>query len=54
MLSPLPRHSDWELLRSLLPSRVSLPRYGSRVGLCIGIFEMLWGGGEEIAASSLM
>src|SRR5580704_13959980 len=26
MLSPLPRHSDWGLLRSLLPSRVSLPR----------------------------
>jgi hypothetical protein len=39
MLSPLPRHSDWDLLRSLLPSRVSLPRYGSRVGLRIVLFE---------------
>src|ERR1700680_2926059 len=27
------------LLRSLHPSRVSLPRYGSRVGLCILLFE---------------
>jgi hypothetical protein len=39
MLSPLPRHSDWDLPRSLLPSRVSLPRYGSRVGLRIVLFE---------------
>jgi hypothetical protein len=31
-------------------SRVSLPRYGSRVGLRIVLFEMLWGGGEEIAS----
>ena len=27
------------LLRSLRPSRVSLPRYGSQVGLCIVLFE---------------
>ena len=32
------------------PSRVSLPRYGGRVGLRIVLFEMLWGGGEEIAS----
>src|SRR5207253_2175699 len=25
------------------PSRISLPRYGSRVGLRIVLFEMLWG-----------
>ena len=31
-------------------SRVSLPRYGSRVGLHIVLFEMLWGGGEEIVS----
>ena len=30
------------------PSRISLPRYGRRVGLRIVLFEMLWGGGEEI------
>ena len=32
------------------PSRISLPRNGSRVGLRIVLFEMLWGGGEEIAS----
>jgi hypothetical protein len=32
------------------PSRVSLPRKGCRVGLRIVLFEMLWGGGEEIAS----
>jgi hypothetical protein len=31
-------------------SHVSLPRYGRRVGLRIALFEMLWGGGEEIAS----
>src|SRR6266478_1234594 len=32
------------------PRRVSLPRKGCRVGLRIVLFEMLWGGGEEIAS----
>ena len=31
------------------PRRISLPRKGCRVGLRIVLFEMLWGGGEEIA-----
>src|SRR6202047_4899761 len=39
MLSPLPRHSDWAYYFAHSPSRVSLPRYGSRVGLCIILFE---------------
>src|SRR3979411_2231168 len=37
-------------LRSTSPSRISLPRKGCRVGLRIVLFEMLWGGGEEIAS----
>ena len=32
------------------PSRISLPRKGHRVGPRIVLFEMLWGGGEEIAS----
>src|SRR5258708_38003741 len=36
-------------LRSASPSRISLPRKGCRVGLRIVLFEMLWGGSEEIA-----
>jgi len=39
MLSPLPRHSDWGVLRSF-PRRISLPRKGGRVGLCIDLFEV--------------
>ena len=50
MLSPLPRRSDWRHCFAHSPSRVSLPRYGCRVGLRIVLFEMLWGGGEEIAS----
>jgi hypothetical protein len=36
------------------PSRISLSRKGCRVGLRITLFEMLWGGGEELHTSSLM
>jgi hypothetical protein len=50
MLSPLPRRSGWAYYFAHSPSRISLPRKGRRVGLRIGIFEMLWGGGEEIAS----
>ena len=32
------------------PIRISLPRKGRRVGLRIVLFEMLWGGGEEIVS----
>src|SRR5258706_9168501 len=40
MLSPIPRHSDLGVpLRSIRPDRLNLPRYGSRVGLCIVLFE---------------
>jgi len=39
MPSPLPRHSDWGYSSLILPNRVSLPRYGSRVGLRIDLFE---------------
>src|SRR5258706_14444989 len=39
MLSPLPRHSGWAYYFARPPSRVSLPRYGSRVGLRIVLFE---------------
>src|SRR5712672_561990 len=39
MLSPLPRHSGWAHYFAHSPSRISLPRYGSRVGLCIVLFE---------------
>src|SRR5712691_9111796 len=39
MLSPLPRHSGWAHYFAHSPSRISLPRYGSRVGLRIVLFE---------------
>src|SRR5262245_22829668 len=39
MLSPLPRRSSCGTASLILPSRVSLPRYGSRVGLRIVLFE---------------
>src|SRR5467141_3150379 len=39
MLSPLPRHSGWAHYFAHSPCRISLPRYGSRVGLCIVLFE---------------
>jgi hypothetical protein len=39
MLSPLPRHSDWSSVSLIRSSHISLPRYGSRVGLCIVLFE---------------
>jgi hypothetical protein len=39
MLSPLPRRSDWGIASLVHPSRVSLPRYGSRVDLRIDLFE---------------
>jgi len=39
MPSPLPRHSDWGYSSLILPNRVSLPRYGSRVGLRIDLSE---------------
>jgi len=39
MLSPLPRRSDWGVLPAHSPSRISLPRYGSQVGLRIVFFE---------------
>jgi len=39
MLSPLPRRSDWKHCFAQSPSRVSLPRYGCRVGLRIVLFE---------------
>src|SRR5258705_8355160 len=39
MLSPQPRHSGWAHSFAHSPSRISLPRYGSRVGLCIVLFE---------------
>src|SRR5260221_4680631 len=39
MLSPLPRHSGWAHYFDHSPSRISIPRYGSRVGLCIVLFE---------------
>jgi hypothetical protein len=39
VLSPLPRRSGWRYCFAQPPSRVSLPRYGSRVGLRIVLFE---------------
>jgi len=39
VLSPLPRRSDWDLASLFLPSPISLPRYGCRVGLRIVLFE---------------
>src|SRR5712664_2663208 len=49
MPPPIPRCSSWAYSSLNSPSHFSLPRYGSRVGLHIVLFEMLWGGGEEIA-----
>jgi hypothetical protein len=39
MLSPLPRHRDWEHCLAHSPGPVSLPRKGGRVGLCNVLFE---------------
>ena len=39
MLSPLPRRSDWAYHFALLPSHISLPRNGDRVGLRNDLFE---------------
>ena len=39
MLSPLPRRSDWAYCFAHPPRRVSLPRYGCRIGLRIVLFE---------------
>src|SRR3979490_2662245 len=49
MPPPIPRCSSWAYSSLNAPSHFNLPRYGSRVGLHIVLFEMLWGGGEEIA-----
>src|SRR3981189_1240140 len=50
MPPPIPRCSSWAYSSLIAPSHFNLPRYGSRVGLHIVLFEMLWGGGEEIAS----
>jgi hypothetical protein len=39
MLPPLPRRSDWRCCIALPSSRINLPRYGSRVGPRIVLFE---------------
>jgi hypothetical protein len=39
MLWPLLRHSDWRHRIAHPSSRISLPRYGCQVGLCIVLFE---------------
>jgi hypothetical protein len=39
MLPPIPRCSGWVSSSLVSPSRISLPRYGSRVGLHIVLFE---------------
>src|SRR4030095_8771766 len=39
MLPPIPRCSGRAYSSLIQPGRISLPRYGSRVGLHIGIFE---------------
>src|SRR6516162_4504737 len=39
MLPPLPRCSGWALSSLISPSRISLPRFGGRVGLHIDLFE---------------
>src|SRR5271154_2767621 len=39
MLSPLPRRSGWAYCFAHSPIRVSLPRYGRRVGLRLVLFE---------------
>src|SRR3981189_808101 len=49
MPPPIPRCSSWAYSSLNAPSHFSLPRVGRRVGLHIVLFEMLWGGGEEIA-----
>jgi len=38
MLPPIPRCSGWASASLISPSRISLPRYGSRVGLHIVLF----------------
>src|SRR5215831_6407616 len=40
MLPPLPRCSGWGYVSLMLPSRISLPRKGRRVGLHIVVFEV--------------
>src|SRR4029450_3336037 len=39
MLPPIPRCSDWAHSSLIHPGRIRLPRYGSRVGLHIVLFE---------------
>jgi hypothetical protein len=39
MLPPIPRCSGWAYPSLIQPGRISLPRYGSRVGLHIVLFE---------------
>src|SRR6516225_4714439 len=39
MPPPIPRCSGWVYSSLISPSRISLPRYGSRVGLHIVLFE---------------
>src|SRR5258705_10944543 len=39
MLPPIPRCSDWAYSSLIQAGRISLPRYGSRVGLHIVLFE---------------
>src|SRR5260370_36185476 len=39
MPPPIPRCSGWAYSSLILPGRISLPRYGSRVGLHIVLFE---------------
>src|SRR6266404_70488 len=39
MLPPIPRCSGWAYSSLIQPGRISLPRYGSRVGLHIVLFE---------------
>src|SRR5712664_1484382 len=50
MIWPLPRRASCVTRFVRQPIRATLPRYGSRIGLHIVLFEMLWGGGEEIAS----
>src|SRR5215831_6601882 len=39
MLPPVPRCSGWAYSSLISPDRISLPRYGGRVGLHIDLFE---------------
>src|SRR6476660_4715639 len=39
MLPPVPRCSGWAYSSLISPNRISLPRYGGRVGLLIDLFE---------------